>query len=50
MLGFTLVGVFTIDDLRLEGSVFLKENTMGPVFGLFNRERKDLLFHVSIIA
>lgn len=50
VFGFALVGVFAIDNLRLEGSVFTEQNTMDPMLGLYNRERENLRFHVSIIA
>lgn len=50
MLGTPFVGVLTLYNLRLEGRIFLEKDTMGPMFGLFNREREYLRFHVSIIA
>ena len=45
-----LVAVLTLHDLRLEGCIFLKKDTVSPMFGLFNRERENLRFHASIIS
>ena len=50
MLWFTLVGVLTLHHFGFEGRIFLEQNTMGPMFGLFKREREYLRFHASIIA
>ena len=50
MLRTPFVGVLTLYNLRFEGSIFLEKDTMGPVFGLFKREREYLRLHVSIIA
>ena len=41
---------FGLNHLRLKRRIFLEQDTMRPYFGLRNREREKLRFHVSIIA
>ena len=50
MLRLALVGVFAIHHFWLEGRVFLKEDTVSPMFGLHDLKRENLRFHLSIIA
>ena len=41
---------FGLNHLRLEWRIFLEQDTVSPMFGLCERERENLRFHVSIIA
>lgn len=49
MLRLTLVRILAIHHFRLEGSVFLKEDAVSPVFGFFKRKGENLRFHLSIL-
>ena len=50
MFGLALVGVFAIHHFWLEWRIFLEQDTVSPMFGLCERERENLRFHMSIIA